>query len=115
MQSEGLLVPIILFLVVGTVLIILITTRHRERIAMVEKGLSSDEIKAMAARPEHPRNPLASLKWGILFVMAGCAILIGIYLHEHYVVQEGVTVGLICLFLGIGLVIYYGLAAKRLK
>lgn len=115
MQEEGLLVPIILFIVIGTVLTILITTRHRERIAMVEKGMSSDEIKAMISKPERVRDPLSSLKWGILFVMAGCAILLGIFLQERYMVQEGATVGLICLFLGIGLVVFYGMAARRLK
>ncbi len=109
------MIPIILFLVAGTVLIILITTRHRERIAMVERGMSSDEIKAMSARPERVRNPMTSLKWGILFVMAGCAILLGMFLHERFMIEDGVTVGLLCLFLGLGLVVFYGMAVKRMK
>ena len=82
--------------------------------AMIEKGLSSEEIKAMYTR-DVSRDPLSSLKWGLLFVLAGMALLLGNFLHEHYLVEEGVMVGLVCLFVGIGLVIFYSIASKKVK
>ncbi len=112
MHDEGLLVPIILFLTLGTVFAIAIATRHRERTMMIEKGLSVDEIKALYSRTVQ-RDPLTSLKWGILLILAGCAVLMGIFLHQQYGVNEGVIVGLITLAVGIGLVLFYNIAAKR--
>ena len=90
-----------------------LSSRNRERMAMIEKGLSSDEIKAMYAR-DVKRDPLQSLKWGILFVLGGVALMLGNYLHDAYNVDEGVVVGMVILFVGIGLVAFYGIAAKRI-
>lgn len=103
-----------MFLSVAAVFIIWIVTRHRERVTMIEKGLTNDEIKAMYHR-EIKRDPLASLKWGILFVLAGVAIVLGNFLHAQYNTDEGVIIGLLCLFVGIGLVLFYSIASKKLN
>jgi cytochrome c oxidase subunit IV len=79
---------------------------------MVEKGLTSEEMKAMYMRDVR-RDPLHSLKWGLLFVLGGAALMIGQYLHETYYLHEGVIMGLVILCVGIGLLIFYGIAAKR--
>ncbi len=112
MHDQDIIVPVILFMSVAAIIIVAISTRHRERIAMVEKGASSDLIKAMNAK-ELKSRPLASLKWGILFVMGGLAILLGSYLHERYQMQEGAIAGLLALFVGVGLVIFYMIAGKK--
>ncbi len=113
MNAEDTFVPIILFLSIAAVIIVAISTRHRERLAMLEKGVSSDLIAAMKARSPYVAHPLVSLKWGILFVMGGLAILLGNYLHQVYLMEEGAIIGLLALFVGIGLVIFYLIAAKR--
>ena len=112
-SDEVIAIPIIFFLVTAIVSIVYITTRHRERMAMVAKGLGSEEIKAMYAR-NGTHSPLGSLKWGILFVLGGIAIMVGNFLHSMYYVDEGVIVGMVCLFVGIGLVWFYGIAAKKI-
>ncbi len=114
MGAEEVLIPITMFLSVAAVFIIWIVTRHRERVTMIEKGLTNDEIKAMYHR-EIKRDPLASLKWGILFVLAGVAIVLGNFLHAQYNTDEGVIIGLLCLFVGIGLVLFYSIASKKLN
>ncbi len=81
---------------------------------MVEKGLSGEEIKAMYAK-DFKRDPLNSLKWGILFVLAGLAILLGNLLHEYYRVEGGVIVGLVGVFIGAGLLLFYAIATKKIK
>ena len=112
MNGSEVLIPIISVIATAVVFISYITSRNRERMAMIQKGLSSDEIKAMYTRDQR-RDPLSSLKWGILFVLAGAALMLGNFLHEHYFVDEGIIVGMVCLFVGVGLVIFYSIASKK--
>ena len=82
---------------------------------MVEKGLSPDEIKAMYAS-NIKRDPLTSLKWGILFVSAGIAVLLGGVMHEYFRMQEdGIIIGMVGVFIGAGLLVFYAIASKKLK
>lgn len=117
MGAEEVLVPITLFMSTAVVFVIWLITRHRERVSMIEKGLSSEEIKAMYQRgiKDVKRDPLSSLKWGLLFLLAGVAILLGNYLHVQFNVDEGAIFGLVCLFVGIGLVVFYSIASKKLS
>lgn len=112
MNGPEVLIPIIAFLSTAGVFIAYFSSRNRERMAMIEKGLSSDEIKAMYTR-DIRRDPLNSLKWGILFVLGGIAMLLGNFLHERYGVEEGIIVGMVCLFVGIGLVTFYLITSKK--
>lgn len=113
MDSLEVLIPIVFFLALGSVAIIYLTTKHRERMMMIEKGMTSEDIKALTAR-EMRRDPLTSLKWGILAMFVGMAILLGNYLHVQFHVDEGVMVGLVCLFAGLGLLIFYSIASKKI-
>jgi len=114
-MHEPFLIPIVLFLSIAAVLIVWVTTRHRERVAMVEKGLTGEEIKAMYAR-EIKRDPLRSLKWGMLFTFAGAAIVIGTILNNYlHVDEDGIVVGLVAVSLGVALLLYYSIASKKLK
>lgn len=112
MNGAEVLIPLISVISIAVVLITYFMARHKERITMIEKGLSSEEIKALYAR-EVRRDPLGSLKWGILSVLAGIAIMLGNYLHDYYAVDEGVVVGMVILFVGIGLVAFYTIASKK--
>ncbi len=106
----------VLFIIFGSiVMIIQITTRHKERMSMVMKGLTPDEVKAYLTQSIPQRDSLTSLKWGIIFVFTGLAVLIGNFLHERYSVDDGVIVGMVCMFAGIALLLFYGIAAKREK
>ena len=106
------MVPIAFFLFLGGVIITHLTARHKERMAMVEKGMSSEDMKALYVRQLN-RDPLSSLKWGILFVFAGVSLLLGQYLNQQYHIEEGAIVGLVILFVGVGLVLFYGIASKK--
>ena len=114
MHGAEVLIPIISVIATAVVFISYFTSRNRERMAMIEKGLSSEEIKALYAR-DVKRDPLQSLKWGLLFVLAGMSIMLGNFLHVQYSVDGGAIVGLVCLFVGIGLVAFYAIAVKKLK
>lgn len=113
MDEKEALIPIVLFISAAAVIIMQIASRHRERITMIEKGMSSEDIKVMFARGQYRFSPLTTLKWGILAVFVGMATLLGNYLDAMYGVRDGIIIGMIILFAGIGLVLYYSIAAKK--
>ena len=113
MNESEVIIPVVLFIAIAAILISYITSKHRERMAIITKGMASDDIKAIYTH-EIKRSPLGSLKWGILFVMAGLAVLVGNYLRDRFYVEDGVVIGLVCLFVGIGLVLFYALATKKI-
>lgn len=92
--------------------------KHREKMRMIEKGLTPEEIKAYykeVKNPGKPKNPYSSLKWGILFLFVGLGVFISNILYEFYDFDEGVGFGLIVTFAGLGLLIYYGIISAKLK
>ena len=91
----------------------IIFTRHRERMSMIEKGLDAEYVKSLHARGTWKVDPLSSLKWGMILVGIGLAILLGSWLNANYMVEKGVYPGLIGLFGGIGLVAFYLVARKK--
>lgn len=113
MDGAEVLIPITTVIAMAAVAITYFASRNRERMAMIEKGLTSEEIKAMYTR-DVSRDPLSSLKWGILFVLAGAAIMFGNFLHRQFGVDDGVIVGMVCLFVGVGLVVFYSVASKKI-
>lgn len=93
-------------------------TKHRERMRMIEKGLTPEEITAYFKNikdPRKPRNPYSSLKYGILFLFVGMGILVANILYEFYDFEEGIGFGLVITFAGIGLLVYYGIISAKLK
>jgi hypothetical protein len=112
MGSPEVLMLIFLFFSIAIPIIIFLTGRHRERMAMIEKGLSGEMVKAFSSRPVR-HDPLLSLKWGLLFLMGGLGVLTGNYLQNTWHVNDGAVVGVVVLFVGIGLVGFYFLAGRN--
>lgn len=96
-------------LVIGTFLL----TRHRERTMIIEKGMSPDEIRALVSSGGFRTHPLSSLKWGIVFISVGLAALLGVWLESMYHNDGGFIPGLIALFGGAGLVLFYVIASRK--
>lgn len=115
MGEAEFLIPIFMSMSAAAVVIIWITTRHRERVLMIEKGMESEQVRALYARDPNRRDPLASLKWGLLLVFSGIGILLGNFLHEYFHADEGVTIGMVSVLAGIALVIFYSFASKKVN
>lgn len=90
-----------------------ILARHKERMTMIEKGMATEEIKALYARSPRASSLRTPLMWGIVFTAIGLAALIGITLDNWYHLDEGVIPALMALFGGIGLIIFYALERKN--
>ena len=114
MNGPEILIPLSIFIGAAIVLVNYFSSRHKERIKMIEKGLSAEDIKALYSREVH-RDPLSSLKWGIIFVLGGAAILLGYTLHHSYNMEESIIPGLVVLFVGVGLVLFYMIASKKIE
>ncbi len=91
-------------------------TKHRERMRLIEKGLTPEEVKAYFADANaKPRNPYSSLKWGILLTFLGIGIFVANLLEGMYDIEEGVMMGIIVLCAGLGFLVYYGVVSSKIK
>lgn len=107
----GILIPITFFIVSGFVLYFFLKSRHQERMLLIEKGVGGDDLKYLLGGIYPKGNGTASAKWGILLVSVGLAIMTGLYLQEF--MAEEIMAGVLFLYPGIGLLIYYRLFGKK--
>jgi hypothetical protein len=112
----GILVPITLFVGVTVVLWKYFEGRHKERIVMIEKGVNPAEFKSINPVRLLQGNVFSNLKWGLLLVFTGIGMLIGYQLHNVFGLDEGPAIfGSILISGGLALIIFYFIAAKKLK
>jgi hypothetical protein len=113
MDVTGMITVIFFFVTTGTIAGSIIFTRHRERMNMIERGMKAEEVKSLYDRGSRQWHPLTSLKWGIITVGIGLAVLLGMWLTVTFHVEEGVYPGLIALFGGVGLILFYLIAKGK--
>lgn len=108
METEvlALFIPIILILSTAVLVYFYLSNRNKERLALIEKSSSHEDLKLLYAKKD-AYEPLAykTAKWGIILISAGLAVIIGILLQPY--AAEEITFGLVLLFPGIGLLVYY--------
>ncbi|MCK5729998.1 MAG: hypothetical protein KAH68_02910 [Draconibacterium sp.] len=98
---EGIFVPISMFLMIFAILYVYYTTRSRERLALVEKGMDANIFKMDPARRE-----VDLVKWGIFMIALSIGVVTGFLLSN--VINEVVAFfTMILLFGGLGLIIAY--------
>ena len=91
-----------------------IYTKHRERMRLIEKGISPEEAKKyFTSIDKRTRNTSGALKWGIVFLFLGAGIFLANFLEQYYEFNDGISFGLIVLFLGAGFVVYHFLARGK--
>lgn len=89
--------------------------KHKERTKLMDMGLSPQEARDYFKEQERkPKNPLSSLKWGILLSMIGLGLFIGILLDEAGFKDE-LTGVMVLLFGGLGFIIYYFVASSKIR
>ena len=103
-----------LFIVFGTAAFIVKTVlEYRMRRQIIEKGLVDEKAKHLFAGAITTET---SIKWGMVLIGIGLAILLGEMFP--YSVSDEITVSLIFLFSGVGLIVFYLISpwlAKRQK
>ncbi|MBM4157307.1 MAG: hypothetical protein FJ216_00810 [Ignavibacteria bacterium] len=104
----------------GLIIFWAIYSRHRERMRLIEKGISPDDAKHYFDKSgkniiTKPVNPFAALKWGILLAFLGLGIFISQILSYNYDIEDGFGFGIIILALGLGALLYYFILSAKLK
>ncbi len=105
-MQEGLLIPLTLFTAIAVVLYQFIKTRHAERMAIIEKGVSDEQLSYLLRAKKRTSSNDLSIKIGAISIGVGLAILLGNITAPHDMVEEIVT-GLVFLFPGIALLLSY--------
>jgi len=90
--------------------------KHKERMRMMEKGLTPADMKAFYMESARkPKNPYSALKWGILFLFVGLGIFVSNIIYYQYDFDEGLGFGITITFAGLGLLLYYSIVSAKLK
>ncbi|RLD73868.1 MAG: hypothetical protein DRJ07_20260 [Bacteroidetes bacterium] len=100
MMAEAILIPLIVFSSIFGIIYVWISTRNKERMAMIEKGA---DASLFATKKKNFTN--ITLKIGMLAVGIGTGILIGSLLSKYTALDEEVAFpSMIFLFGGLFLV-----------
>jgi len=104
-------IPIVMFLIIGLIWVTYIYYRSREKQLLIEKGLSSEEMKKFF---EQKKDPFWLMKVGIICIFFGIGLGIGLMSGAEET-REVVTPTSIFIFTGIGFVIanIYGNKLRR--
>jgi len=116
-MNPDILVPLTIFGGAAVVLWKFFEGRHKERMAMIEKGVTPADFKSTAPPFRlWQGSVLSNLKWGLLFVFAGIGLLVGQQLEYYFGFhEESAVFGSILITGGCALIIFYFIAAKKLK
>ncbi|MCB0770770.1 MAG: hypothetical protein KDC00_10240 [Flavobacteriales bacterium] len=74
--ASEVLVPFIVFASIFGVVYIVVTARHRQRMAMIEKGITPTDMM-------EKKDPYRSLKYGLVSVAIGIGLLLGYLLQTR--------------------------------
>jgi len=104
-------IPIVTVLVAGIIIVAIIYFHSKEKQAIIEKGLSPEQIKSLYGSKRKSGNVL--LMWGIIIFFFGIGLGLGMMLVEWYH-QEFFIPLFIFVFTGIGFILA-DLLDKKLK
>ncbi|HAL57119.1 MAG TPA: hypothetical protein DCP63_11770 [Bacteroidetes bacterium] len=109
------LIPVFLFGGTAAVLVVYFNNRHKERMAMIEKGVSPAEFKGTPLREMLRANPLSSLKWGLLTMFVGIGLMVGTFLERSLYWHDSVYPACMLIFGGLALILFYWIASRKFK
>lgn len=106
---EDILIPLSFFALVFGLAYMYWSTRHKERMSMLDKGADPSLF-----RSKMPSTQFLTLKAGLLFMGVALGVLFGNLLYMNAGMEEGPAyVSMIFLFGGIGLVVGYLIQSKK--
>ena len=111
----GILVPITFLTLTAIILWKFFDSRHVERRAIIDKGLNPSDYMQLYKHQSSATNALSSLKWGLLAIFVGLGTLTAAVLNSWYHFEGAIFPGVILVFGGAGLVVFYSIAAKQTK
>lgn len=114
-MEAGILVPTGFFLMVFGIVYLFLSTRNKERLALIEKGADASIFVPSKMNGHIASWKIFLINFAVLLMSVGLAIFIGAFLEEVFGVYDGVAYpGSIFLMAGIGLYVGFNLT-KRLE
>ena len=111
-MAEDILIPFIVFATIFGIFYVFLTTRNKERLALIEKG--ADASLFNTNRKFNWKNFLLSS--GMLLMGIGLGIMMGAILSKSIPLEENVAYPMsIFIFSGFSLIVYYFVARKMDK
>lgn len=108
MESNEILIPITLFLSTFGILYVYFNTRHKERMALIDKGADPALFQSKKSRTH------GSMRFGMFLVGIALGILMGNVLTETTSLKEEVSYfSMIFIFGGLSLILYYLYIEKK--
>jgi len=112
-MSEGLTGIIIVGIIFGSIVgVIKIISDNRIKNRLIDSGQIEDKLKNLSFATNVYYNPITAIKWGLVLLGIGIAFMLG-QLFPWRISEES-TFGLMLIFAGIALLIYYFIAKKVL-
>jgi hypothetical protein len=105
-------IPIFLFGATAVVLWKFLETRHKERMAIIDKALDPVAYKELYSRQMFRISPLSNLKWGLIALFVGVGIFWGMQLDAKYGTEQFIA-PFVFICGGIALVLFYFIAARK--
>ena len=115
MNAEEVFLPIFLFGAIAFVLWKFFHARHRERMAMIEKGVNPGDFKGPGFSEWIRTNPLSSLKWGMLATFIGVGLFAASVIERKADFPDSIYPALVLISGGFALVLFYFIAAAKSK
>jgi energy-converting hydrogenase Eha subunit G len=106
---EGVVVPVAFFLALFAILYVYYTTRTKERLALVEKGMDANIFKIDPAQ-----SRLSLVKWGIFLIGLSVGVITG-YILSRSINEVIAFFTTILLFGGVALIAAYFITEKMGK
>lgn len=92
----------------GIIIFWAIQSKHRERMKLIERGLTPEEVRAyFADAGKKPKSPYSTLKWGILFLALGLGFFLANILEYTFEIGEDLMPALLLFFGGAAFIVYY--------
>jgi len=111
---EGIVIPVSFFLMLFAILYVYYTTRNKERMAIIEKGLDPGIFK-VESKPVKISG-YVTFKWGLFMIGLAVGLFIGALLEQFSGLPEApMYISMILLFGGIALVLAYLLRGRMEK
>lgn len=101
------LIPISLFVIIAAIFKMILD--HKIRRQLIERGMVDENIKHLYPG-QWDSNRLSSLKWGMVCIGIGIALLLGQLFP--YNISDAMTVSFMFIFAGLGLLVFYGVVPK---
>lgn len=100
-MNQQIIIPVAAFAMVFGIVYIIIISRHREKMNLIEKGIDPNIFKN---EDEASKNPLKS---GLVLLAIGLGLMVGSWVEKTNILPlDGVGIpSFICLFIGIALII----------